>query len=83
MILSRTAGRRLWVIRVGLPLCLPLPVCPDERTSTDRPAWSVSCHEETHAPQQIGSLFDHVVGAGEQHRWYFEAKRFGSLEIDN
>ena len=25
---------------------------------------------------------DHLVSAGEQHRWHFEAERFRSLEID-
>src|SRR6266516_6686618 len=28
------------------------------------------------------TLFNHFVGAAEQHRWHFEAERFRSLEID-
>ena len=31
---------------------------------------------------KTASLFDHLVGTGEQHRWHFEAERFRSLEID-
>jgi hypothetical protein len=30
----------------------------------------------------IAPLFDHLIGAAEQHRWQFEAERFRSLEID-
>ena len=29
-----------------------LPVCLEQRTSTDPSGWSVSCHNRTHAPQQ-------------------------------
>ena len=36
-------ARRLWVIRVGLTLSPLLPVYPNERTSRDRPGWSVLC----------------------------------------
>ena len=35
------------------------------------------------APQQNGSLFDHVVGAGEQCGWNVYTKRLSGLDIDD
>jgi len=35
------------------------------------------------APQQIGSLFDHLVGATEQNRRHFQPYRLGRLQIDH
>jgi hypothetical protein len=37
---------------------------------------SPSCHNRT-------SLFDHLVGSGNELLWNAEAKRFGGLEIDD
>ena len=44
---------------------------------------SVRGQKLTHAPQQLASLFDHLVRAGEHRRRYGEAKRLSSLEVYN
>jgi hypothetical protein len=39
--------------RVVLAVGRPLPVYPDQRTSSDRSSWSGWCQQQTHAPRQI------------------------------
>jgi hypothetical protein len=59
------------------------PLFPRKRTSICDLAMSHSCQLRTHAPQQIPCLFDHLVGAREQHRRDFETKRPGGRQIDD
>src|SRR5947208_8896778 len=41
------------------------------------------CHKATYAQQKTVSLFDHLVGTGEDRGRDGKAKHFGSLEVDN
>jgi hypothetical protein len=50
-----------------------------QRTWGDRIGESVSCQQPTHALQQTAELFDHLVGAGQEHCGYLKAKALRGL----
>src|SRR5262245_31764029 len=54
------------------PVC---PLCPRKRTLSDATAMSALCQKPTYAVQQKAPLFDHVVGAHQQHRRHVKAER--------
>jgi hypothetical protein len=62
---GRLAECPLRVNRVGVTVGEQLLVYPDQRTSTDRLNWSVSCQQQTHAPRGKSRPMDQSVDADE------------------
>ena len=71
---------RIWVKGALLIVCRRLPVHPDKRTYQQRPPLRKNA---TSRLMQRNSLFDDLIGAGEQHWRYGKAKPFGGLEVDH
>jgi hypothetical protein len=55
------------------------PLCPRKQTLLDAVGMSPSCHEETHAPQQISKLFDDLVSERQERGRYGKAETISSI----
>lgn len=59
------------------------PLLHRKRTSDRHRGMSGKGQKQTHAPQQLNGLFDHLVCAGEQCRRDRNVERLRRLEIDH
>jgi hypothetical protein len=55
--LQRAAGPYMWVKNGPDSPETPLPVFPDQLTSSDRPGWSVSCQQHSSEIQTFAVLY--------------------------
>src|SRR5262249_25553543 len=59
------------------------PLYLNEPTSIAATFAAGQCQLRTHAPQQTVGLFDQFVCAAGQRQWDSDAKRLGSIEVDD
>ena len=60
--------RQKWSRNQVAVMSTSFPLCPRIQTLPDAVGTSHLCQQQTHAPQQTASLFDHLVGPREQYR---------------
>jgi hypothetical protein len=82
--ITAKSGTRLpeWVIFYR-PMSVVRRLCPQLRKSDRLREIDVKGQNRTHAAQQKGLSFDHLVGAGKQRRGDVDTNRPGGLQVDD
>jgi hypothetical protein len=84
-LLLSPSARNVGLVSFSTELGCPRHVrfTPDGDQTADIAGGLVRAQQQTHAVQQVTSLFDHFVGTGKQRCWNAEAECFGGLEFDD
>jgi len=75
--------RQKWSRNQVAVMSTSFPLCPRIQTLPDAVGTSHLCQQQTHAPQQSASLFDHLVGPRESIGERSTPECLRSLEIDD